>query len=278
MSELIQKAANKVAKKEAPTSVATMVGDLLDRENYRKRFDELLGARTPQFVASIVSLVNAAPQMQQAFHEAPITVIQSALRAASYDLPIDPGLGYAYIAPFYNNKKNKMEGTFILGWKGMHQLALRTGAYRTINVVDVREGELKMWNRLTEEIDLEFEEDETKRESLPVIGYVGFYKLINGCTKTIYRTVGAINAHEKANRKGDKPGWGWLYHWDSMARKTVYRELIGTWGAMSITYQDREGAMQLADAMKADHDLQSTPLYIDPDTGEAVETPETGAN
>lgn len=91
----------------AKKSITTMLNSLLDSEGYRKRFNELLGARTPQFVSSIVSLVNADQNLQKAFYEAPITVVQSALKAATFNLPIDPNLGYAYIVPFNNRVKDQ---------------------------------------------------------------------------------------------------------------------------------------------------------------------------
>lgn len=236
-------AANKPAagiQQAAGNSVAAMVNSLLDREGYRKRFDELLGKRSPQFVSSIVSLVNADKNLQRAFCEAPVTVIQAALKAATFDLPIDPNLGYAYIVPF-NNKTDsgtkRMEATFIMGYKGMNQLALRTGVYKTINVIDVREGELKSYNRLTEEIDLDFIEDDEERDKLPIIGWCGYFKLINGTEKTIYMTRKQIEAHEKKHRKGQYMGKGWREDFDSMAAKTVFRKLIGKWGLMSIDYQ-----------------------------------------
>lgn len=243
------------------TSVTVLMNNLLDSEGIRKRFDEILGKRAPQFVSSIVSLVNSDSKMQKAFFESPMTVIQAALKAATFDLPVDQSLGYAYIVPFDNYKKDlgvkKSEATFILGWKGMHQLAVRTGVYKTINVIDVREGELKSYNRLTEEIALDFIEDETERDALPVIGYVGYYKLINGTEKTIYRTVKQIENHEKRFRKGEYMGKGWRDNWDDMARKTVYRELIGKWGVMSIDYQSNQAAQNLADVM-------TNPIYDEP--------------
>ena len=176
MEGIIQKqTAMQKAPQQKQMSVTALVNSMLDRDGMRKRFDELLGKRTPQFVSSIVSMVNADKNLQQAFYESPMTVIQASLKAAMFDLPIDQSLGYAYIVPFKNYKKDlgtkKMEATFILGWKGMHQLALRTGAYKTINVVDVREGELKSYNRLTEEVKIDFIEDEDARDALPVIGY-----------------------------------------------------------------------------------------------------------
>lgn len=248
-----QPATQVVAKK----SITTMLNSLLDSEGYRKRFNELLGARTPQFVSSIVSLVNADQNLQKAFYEAPITVVQSALKAATFNLPIDPNLGYAYIVPFNNRVKDqdgrehkRMEATFIIGYKGMNQLALRTGVYKTINVIDVREGELKSYNRLTEEIELEFVEDDEERDALPIIGWVGYYRLINGTEKTIYMTRKQIEQHERRHRKGQYMGKGWREDFDSMAMKTVFRRLIGKWGLMSIDYQRADAAtLAAADAI-----------------------------
>lgn len=248
-----QPATQVVAKK----SITTMLNSLLDSEGYRKRFNELLGARTPQFVSSIVSLVNADQNLQKAFYEAPITVVQSALKAATFNLPIDPNLGYAYIVPFNNRVKDqdgrehkRMEATFIIGYKGMNQLALRTGVYKTINVIDVREGELKSYNRLTEEIELEFVEDDEERDARPIIGWVGYYRLINGTEKTIYMTRKQIEQHERRHRKGQYMGKGWREDFDSMAMKTVFRRLIGKWGLMSIDYQRADAAtLAAADAI-----------------------------
>lgn len=280
MEGIIQKqAAMQKAPQQKQTSVVALLNDMLDRDGMRKRFDELLGKRAPQFISSIVSMVNADKNLQQAFYESPMTVIQSALKAAMFDLPIDQSLGYAYIVPFKNYKKDigakKMEATFILGWKGMHQLALRTGAYKTINVVDVREGELKRYNRLTEEVDIDFVEDEDAREALPVIGYVGYYRLINGAEKTVYMSVKAITAHEKKFRKGEYQGKGWRDDWDAMARKTVYRILIGKWGVMSIDYQTRDAGKQLADVIAADaqeEEAIDADYTVDETTGEVIES------
>lgn len=281
MEGLIQKqAAMQKAPQKKQSSVTALVNDMLDRDGMRKRFDELLGKRAPQFISSIVSMVNADKNLQQAFYESPMTVIQSSLKAAMFDLPIDQSLGYAYIVPFKNYKKDigakKMEATFILGWKGMHQLALRTGAYKTINVVDVREGELKRYNRLTEEVDIDFIEDEDARKALPVVGYVGYYRLINGAEKTVYMSVKAITAHEKKFRKGEYQDKGWRDDWDAMARKTVYRILIGKWGVMSIDYQTRDAGKQLADVIAADEQAEETieteNCTVDEATGEVLES------
>ena len=288
---------NQVAKREGNANlpqtqtVNTLMNSMLDGEGMRKRFNDLLGKRSAQFISSVVSLVNADAKLQQAFYESPMTVIQSALKAATFDLPIDQNLGYAYIVPFKNSKQDadgnwvkRMEASFILGWKGMHQLALRTGSYKTINVTDIREGELKSYNRLTEEVEIDFIEDDDKREARPIIGYVGYYRLINGAEKTIYMTVKQLENHEKKFRKGEYMGKGWKEDFDAMCRKTVYRKLIGKWGVMSIDYQNRTEAFELAEQMTEEHNLTPTEpnftpteanyvdvVDIDPATGEVKE-------
>ena len=274
--------AQRAAAPAAQPNVTALLNTYLDRDGMRKRFDELLGKRSPQFISSIVSMVNADQNMQQAFCESPMTVIQAALKAATFDLPVDQNLGYAYIVPFKNYKKDQgkkvTEASFILGWKGMHQLALRTGAYKTINVVDIREGELKRYNRLTEEVDIDFIEDETEREQRPIIGYVGYYRLVNGAEKTIYMSKKAIENHERKHRKGEYQGRGWRDDWDAMARKTVYRILIGKWGVMSIDYQTADEGRQLADVMAEDAraediiDAEFEEVPVDMATGEVIET------
>ena len=286
MAGKIQNAiANNANQQVAPAqqSVNQLMNSMLDGEKLRGRFNELLGNRSAQFVSSLVSMVNADQNLQQAFYEAPMTVIQAGLKAAAFDLPIDQNLGYAYIVPFKNSKKDangnwtsKMEANFILGWKGMHQLALRTGAYKTINVVDIREGELKSYNRLTEETEIEFIDDDDLRETKPIIGYLGYYRLVNGAEKTIYMTIKQIENHEKKFRKGQYMGKGWRDDFDSMARKTVYRKLIGKWGVMSIQYQSAQEGATLAQQMQEEYIDDAPKMTIDVEpvvdesTGEVV--------
>lgn len=256
-----------VTENKPKATITTMMNSLLDSEGYRRRFDELLGKRAPQFIASIISLVNADKNLQLAFQQAPVTIIQSALKAATYDLPIDPALGYAYIVPFNNSIKldgggyqKRMEASFILGWKGMNQLAIRTGVYRNINVVDVRQGELKSYNRLTEEVEIEWVEDEEAREKLPIAGWVGYYRLINGMEKTIYMSRAQVEAHEKKNRKGQYMGKGWRENFEDMAAKTVFRKLIGKYGVMSIDYRTATPeALSAASALADDAEINNLP-------------------
>lgn len=253
-NNIIQKAATIAVQKSdssAPTakaqSINTLLNSFLDAEGMRKRFDELLGKRAPQFISSLISVVNASPDLKRAVIQAPNTVVQAALRAAMYDLPIDPALGYAYIVPFKNKKKQDdgsfievSEASFIMGYKGMEQLALRSGAYKTVpDVVDVREGELVKYDRLRGDAEFNWIADEEERDSLPVVGYAGYFRLMNGAEKTLYMTKKEIDAHERKNRKGQYMGKGWRDDWDAMAKKTVLRKLIGKYGIMSIDYQSQ---------------------------------------
>ena len=262
-----QNAANNggaVVEQAKNKSVAMAMNELLNKEGIRARINEILGKRAAQFTGSLVSLVNADGNLKLAFAQAPMTIIQAGLRAATYDLPVDPGLGYAYIVPFKNNNKGGIyEAQFIMGYKGMYQLAMRTGAYKKLNVVDVREGELKHYNRLTEDIEIEFVEDEDEREKLAVVGYCGFFRLVNGMEKYIYMTIKEIKRHEEKNRKGKYMGKGWRDDFDAMARKTVLRKLIGKWGIMSIDYQTADpGTLRAAEAIaKGEFDDEDVPTF-----------------
>lgn len=262
---------------KAHENVAALFNALISKEGFQKRFDELLGARAPQFISSMVTMINDDPYMMEVFRDNPISIIKAGLRAAAYDLPIDPALGQAYIVPFRN--KGKMEATFIIGYKGLYQLAVRTGVYKKINVVDVRDGELLNYDRLTEEAEFRWMDDEEERQKTPIAGYCAYFELTNGMRKCIYRTTQQINCHEKKFRKGNYQSKGWRDNWEAMASKTVLRELLGKWGLLSINYQTADPATlkiasDLATGQIDDEqhviELQAeqVPDNVDPATGE----------
>lgn len=263
-------------------TVNALMNSILDSEGMRTRFDSLLGKRAPQFVSSLITLVNADANLQKAFYEAPMTIIQAGLKAASFDLPIEPSLGFAYIVPFNNNKdgQKRTEATFIMGYKGLVQLCLRTGAYSRIpDAVDVREGELISYDRLTGDAVFNWIEDEDERDKKPIIGYVGYFRLKNGAEKTLYMSKKQIDAHEKKNRKGPYMGKGWREDYDGMAKKTVIRKLINHYGLMSIDYQNGdEATIKAAQAVMDEtnpEDYNDAPVVeatvVDENTGEVFE-------
>ena len=288
--DIIQKASNKeaITTEKQQKSVNAVLSSVLDGEKMRRRFDELLGKRTPQFLSSLTTLINADVNLQQALYEAPLTVVQAALKAATFDLPIEPSLGYAYIVPFKNSVRQKdgsyvkrMEATFIPGYKGLVQLCLRTGAYsRVPDAVDVRAGELVSYDRLTGDAVFHWIEDEDAREALPIIGYAGYFRLKNGAEKTIYMSRKKIEAHERKHRKGQYMGKGWKDDFDSMARKTVIRRLVGKYGLMSIEYRTTADPETVEAAQNIMDENYENVQYTVPDEtvyeGEIVTDGETG--
>lgn len=125
---------------------------------------------------------------------------------------------------------------FQLGYKGYIQLALRTGQYKNINVSPIYEGELKSWNRITEELKLDLD----GKASEKVIGYCGFFKLTNGFEKTVYWTRDEVEAHRiKHNKMKDKKAMNnvWKSDYDAMAMKTVVRNMLSKWGILSVEMQ-----------------------------------------
>ncbi|UZD52654.1 recombinase RecT [Bacillus halotolerans] len=213
----IQKKQNSAPAQQQGT---TMKG-LLSSPAVMNRFEEVLGKRASQFTASILSLYNGEKMLQKA---EPMSVISSAMVAATLDLPVDKNLGYAWIVPYGGRAQ------FQLGYKGYIQLALRTGQYKFINCIPVHEGELQKWNPLTEEIEIDFE----KRESDAVIGYAAYFELLNGFRKTVYWTKAQVEKHKKKFSKSD---FGWKNDWDAMALKTVLKAILSKWGILSVEMQ-----------------------------------------
>jgi recombination protein RecT len=187
----------------------------------KKRFEEVLKNRAPQYMTSIINLYNADTNLKQCD---PMSVIASAMVAATLDLPVDKNLGYAWVVPYSGRAQ------FQLGYKGYIQLALRTAQYRYINAIPVYDGELVKWDRLTEEITL----DESKKASEQIVGYCGYFELLNGFKKTVYWTREQIEIHKK---KFSKSNFGWSKDYDAMALKTVIRTMLSKWGILSIEMQ-----------------------------------------
>lgn len=214
---------NKLASKASTPSqpTGTTLKALLSSPSVQKRFEEVLGKRANQFATSILNLYNSEKMLQKC---EPMSVISSAMVAASLDLPVDKNLGYMYIVP-YGNKAQPQ-----IGYKGYIQLALRSGQYKNINVTPICEGELVKWNPLTEEIEIDFE----SRKSDAVIGYAAYFELLNGFRKTVYWTREQVEKHRKKYSKSD---FGWKNDWEAMAQKTVLKSLLAKWGILSIEMQ-----------------------------------------
>ncbi len=282
MAGKIQKAAQQQMeqqKQPKQMGINALINSVIDQEGMRKRFEELLGKRTAQFLSSLVTVINNSIELQYCMRDDPMSVIKAALQAASYDLPIDPTLGLAYIVPRRNSVK-QMDGSYRKLWqasfqpsyKGLRQLALRTGAYsRVPHAVDVRQGELISYNRLTGDAEFAWVEDEDARDELPIIGYSGYFRLKNGAEVTTYWSVKQIEKREKKFRQGDKMGKGWRDDWEAMAKKTVLRDLITKYGLVSIEYRNADdNTIRLQQAIADDEAADTIPEAIpeDESTGE----------
>lgn len=207
---------------------------LFNADSTKKRFEELLGKKAQGFISSVLQISNNNKLLASAD---PKTILNAAVTAAALDLPINQNLGYAWIVPY------KGQAQFQMGWKGYVQLALRTGQYTNINVIEVYANQFKSFNTLTEELDADFS---IEPEEEP-IGYVCFFKLINGFSKTVFWSKEKVIKHAKkysqSYGKGKMSPWNDPDQFPEMAKKTVLKNTISKWGIMSIEMQ----TAQLAD-------------------------------
>lgn len=208
----------------APSNPLDKFKQQFSHENVKKRFDDVLGAKAPGFVSSVLSAISSNKSLMEC---QPSSVIAASLISASLDLPINQNLGFAYIVPY------KGVAQFQMGWRGYVQLALRTGQYKTINAIVVYKGQIKFNNLMTGEIELDpnGQQDE-------VAGYMLYFRLINGFEKTVYMTKDECMRHAKKFSQSFKTGRGyWADDFDAMALKTVVKLGLSKWGILSIEMQ-----------------------------------------
>lgn len=204
-------------------TTAVTLKTMLGNDNVKARFQEILGKKAPGFISSILSVANSNTLLQKAD---PKTVMNSAVIAATLDLPINPNLGFAYIVPFGG------QAQFQLGYKGFVQLAMRSGQYKTINVREVYEGEIVSENKFTGEYEF------GDKTSDKVVGYMAYFKLVNGFEKFLYMSKTELEAHGKKYSQTYKRGSGlWATDFDSMAKKTCLKQLLSKYGILSIEMQ-----------------------------------------
>lgn len=210
------------------------------RDAARDQINKMLGKDGQKFITSIVSAVNANAELQKCTNE---SILSAAMLGAGLKLSPSPQLGNYYMVPFNDKNKGKV-AQFVLGYKGYIQLAIRSGEYRKLNVLAVKEGELIRFNPLEEDIEIELIEDEEQREQAPTAGYYAFFELNNGYRKAIYWSRKKMEQHAikySSGYKGDIDRGTkytfWSKDFDGMAYKTMLRQLISKWGIMSIEMQ-----------------------------------------
>ena len=204
----------------------------------KKKINEMVGGKDgQQFVTAIISAVSTNPQLAECENA---SIVSAALLGQALKLSPNPQLGQYYIVPFNNSERGCKVAQFQLGYKGYIQLAIRSGQYKKINVLAIKEGELIEYDPLNEEIKVNLIEDEELREQAETIGYYAMFEYMNGFRKTIYWTKQKMEAHALKYSKGYKAKKGytfWEKDFDGMAYKTMLRQLISKWGIMSVDMQ-----------------------------------------
>ena len=222
---------------ELQTQGVKTVAQFLNDKNTQAYLEAMLKERTGQFVTSLVSLANTAKGFVGVNVE-PKSLLFCGLKAAAMNLPLDPNLGFAWAIPYKNNKVSPpvTEAQFQIGAKGLIQLAQRTGLYKGLNAIDIREGELKKWDPFTENLELELIADPIERDKAVIIGYAGYFELLNGFKKVAYWPKPKVERHGRKYSKAY--GYLWTTDFDSMALKTVLKQLLSKWGPLSTEMQD----------------------------------------
>ncbi len=210
----------------------------IQTEGYKKLINNTLGDpnKAKRFIASISSAVATNPSLQQCDAG---SILSGALLGEALNLSPSPQLGQYYLVPF------KDKAQFQLGYKGYIQLAIRSGQYKDIDVIEVREGEYLGRDKITGKHQFEFIEDEVKRENEPIIGYMAYFEYLNGFYKNIYWSKEKMQKHaleySQAYASDVKKGTSysfWSKDFNGMAFKTMLRQLISKWGVMSIEIQE----------------------------------------
>lgn len=213
------------------TTTLPQLKSLLGGEAVKQRFNEILGKKAPGFISSILSAVNSNPMLRNAD---PQSILNSAVIAATLDLPINSNLGLSAIVPYNDSKTRTTVAQFQLMYKGLIELCLRSGQFSSLIDEVVYEGQLVKKNRFTGEYVF----DEDAKTSDKVIGYMAYFRLVNGFEKTHYMTVEEVEAHARKYSQSYKKGFGvWKDDFDIMARKTVLKLLLAKYAPKSIEMQ-----------------------------------------
>lgn len=253
---------NSLAKRQTKTGLTAY----LTQDAVKKQINSVVGGKNgTRFISSIVSAVQTTPALQECTNP---SILSAALLGEALNLSPSPQLGQFYMVPFDNKKKGVKEAQFQLGYKGYIQLAVRSGYYKRLNVMAIKEGELVRYDPLNEEIEVNLIEDDIVREETPTTGYFAMFEYENGFKKTMYWSKQKMlshadkysqafhmNAVESDNSRRQRVSYEdylkgnysksdewkyssfWYKDFDGMAMKTMLRQLISKWGIMSIDLQ-----------------------------------------
>lgn len=226
----------------------------LSQDAVKNQINSVIGGKNGQrFISAVVSAVNNNPALQECTNQ---SILSAALLGEALNLSPSPQLGQYYMVPFNDKEKGKV-AQFQLGYKGYIQLAIRSGQYKKLTVLAIKEGELLRFDPLNEEIEVKLIEDEEERENAATVGYYAMFEYTNGFRKAIYWSKNKMEAHAMKYSKGYQAKKGytfWEKDFDGMAYKTMLRQLISKWGIMSIdmiTAMDSDMAVINEDGSKS---------------------------
>ena len=256
----------------------------LNQDAIKNQINQVVGGKNgTRFITSIVSAVNANAQLKACDNG---SIVAAALVGEALKLSPSPTLGHFYMVP-YNDKEKGKVAQFQLGYKGYIQLAIRSGQYKRLNVLAIKEGELIRFDPLNEEIEVRLIDDEEERENAPTIGYYAMFEYTNGFRKAIYWSKKKMEAHALKYSPGyaAKKGFTfWEKSFDDMAYKTMLRHLISRWGIMSIdmmTAYDSDMAVINEDGtrtyVETEEPIEGTASEVKAPDPEPVKAPEPTA-
>ena len=254
------------------------LSSFLQKESTQQYISGVLGDKKNSFVTNMMSLVSQNPSLTKCTN---ISLMSGAIIATSLNLSLNKSFGYAYLVPFDVKEYDKVtkervtirtEAQFQIGYKGYIQLAMRTGQYRRLNAVAICKSQFKGWNALTEELDIS---DLEEKDGDEIVGYVAYFKLINGFEKTMYWSHEKMMAHAdkysqafsakkyedlQNNKIPDDELWKYSSFWykdfPAMALKTMLRQLLNKYGILS---EEMETAYQADNAIMH----ENKPIYIE---------------
>lgn len=251
----------------AARKVSSGLSELMKNPGLQKRFESMLGKKSAGFLSSLLSLVNNNAHLKSA---EPHSILAAAATAASLDLPVNPSLGKAWIVPYRNGES--VLAQFQIGYKGIIDLAQRSGRMKSIVMTHVYEGEIKNWNRFAETYE------PGERTSDNIVGYFASFELVNGFRKAAYWSREDVIAHAKKFSKSyNHKSSAWQSDFDAMACKTVLLSIMKTYAPLSIEMQMALDADNGVKSLDLDGEVIDVTLdAFDDDglgNGELTETP-----
>ena len=251
----------------------------MNQDQIKALVSQAVGKNAQRFTAGIISAVSNSPALQECTQR---SILSGALLGEALGLSPSPQLGHYYLVPFKKKDKQgnivEINAQFILGAKGYKQLAMRSGQYLDIDVLEIKEGEYKGRDKKTGKQIFEFIEDDEQREELATVGYMAYFELLNGFRKVIYWTKGKMMKHANkysqafdADKYDDfingripknelwKYSSFWYQNFDEMAFKTLIRNLLSQWGILSIEMQEAIAQDEMV------YDKEGVGSYVDYD-------------